>query len=392
MKLPWKVSLVLLCVGLLLSSGAFAYKLTGYDWSYQPNPMGQDWHVCPSGMPGSGVQRTKDGAFAWNYSKFTFTFGTDACLSGGAYPSSNGVNQVDFGGGLGPAVLAQTSWFFDPTTGDTLECDMRFNSAFNWYTGTGTPLSGQIDLQSVATHEMGHCLGLAHEDGVTPPPVMSSRIAFGEVRRDLTEDDIAGRDAIYGPSSGTHTLTIISGPSGTPNPVASGGTATLSVTAVDSQGHSLGYGWTALCPVALGSNGSFSNPNVQNPTWTAPINTTGSQQNCTIGMTVSDGQGLSQLGSYSQGVISQASSCLYAGTVVRVTAMPGASPSTIYVRPSALNPVFFSGTTSDAKLLNAALHALPRQIPVIVGSTAATCPAVTAGSDIGPLNLIIVNP
>jgi murein DD-endopeptidase MepM/ murein hydrolase activator NlpD len=101
--------------------------------------------------------------------------------------------------------------------------------------------------------------------------------------------------------SPAHTLTITSGPSGTPNPVASGGTANLSVTAADSLGHSLSYAWTASCPT-LGSNGSFSNANAQNPTWTAPTNTTGSQQNCTIRVTVSDGQGLSQSGSYSQGV------------------------------------------------------------------------------------------
>jgi hypothetical protein len=101
--------------------------------------------------------------------------------------------------------------------------------------------------------------------------------------------------------SPAHTLTITSGPSGTPNPVASGGTANLSVTAVDSLGHSLSYAWTASCPT-LGSNGSFSNANAQNPSWTAPTNTTGSQQNCTIRVTVSDGQGLSQTGSYSQGV------------------------------------------------------------------------------------------
>jgi hypothetical protein len=65
--------------------------------------------------------------------------------------------------------------------------------------------------------------------------------------------------------------------------------------------HSLSYTWTASCPT-LGSNGSFNNPALQTPTWTAPVNATGSQHNCTIAVTVSDGQGLSQSPSYSQGV------------------------------------------------------------------------------------------
>jgi hypothetical protein len=53
-------------------------------------------------------------------------------------------------------------------------------------------------MWSVAAHEMGHCLGLDHEDTVTPLPVMVSRIANSAIRRRLTPDDTAGRHAIYG--------------------------------------------------------------------------------------------------------------------------------------------------------------------------------------------------
>jgi hypothetical protein len=90
--------------------------------------------------------------------------------------------------------------------------------------------------------------------------------------------------------------------------------------------------------------------------------------------------------------VQQKGSCLYTGTIVRVTAAPATSPSTIYLRPSALSSVVFSGTTSDAKLLKAALHALPKQIRVTVAGTAATCPAATAGGNIGTINFLIVNP
>ena len=99
----------------------------------------------------------------------------------------------------------------------------------------------------------------------------------------------------------SHSLTITDGPSGSPNPVASGGTANLSVSATDSLGHDLSYAWTAFCPT-LPSNGSFNNAALQTPAWTAPGNATGSQQSCTMQVTVSDGQGLSQVGSYAQGV------------------------------------------------------------------------------------------
>src|SRR4029453_3545552 len=84
-----------------------------------------------------------------------------------------------------------------------IECDMRFSSAVPWYTGTGTPPGTQFDWWSVALHEMGHCLGLDHETRITnPTPVMFPSFAAGQIRRTLTSDDSAGRDAIYGaPSS-----------------------------------------------------------------------------------------------------------------------------------------------------------------------------------------------
>jgi YVTN family beta-propeller protein len=90
--------------------------------------------------------------------------------------------------------------------------------------------------------------------------------------------------------------------------------------------------------------------------------------------------------------VQQNGSCLYSGTIIQVTTAPGNSPSTIYFRTSALSPVFFSSTTSDAKLINAALHALRRQTKVTVAGTAAVCPAATAGGNIGTMNFLIVNP
>ena len=55
---------------------------------------------------------------------------------------------------------------------------MRFNNAVNWYTGTGSPPGSQFDWWSVATHEMGHCLGLDHEDSINPPPVMQTSAPY----------------------------------------------------------------------------------------------------------------------------------------------------------------------------------------------------------------------
>ncbi|MDP2895864.1 MAG: N-acetylmuramoyl-L-alanine amidase [bacterium] len=104
------------------------------------------------------------------------------------------------------------------------------------------------------------------------------------------------------PVNATHivysdTVQITSGPSGSPNPVPSGGKVNCTVTGTDSLGHTLSYQWS--CPA-----GSFENANSRTPIWTAPPNNTGSTQYYTISVTVSCTGGKSAPGSYQQGVSS----------------------------------------------------------------------------------------
>ncbi len=145
---------------------------------------------------------------------------------------------------------------------------------------------------------------------------------------------------IYGTAgSPTDILTITTPASGTPNPVAAGGTVSLSVSATDSLDHSLSYAWTASCP-ALGAAGSFSDPNAQNPTWTAPPNTTSRQQNCTLQVTVGDGHGPGETSSYAQGVYPDTAPILALSLnansfrqedtlILGATVTPGASSTTV---------------------------------------------------------------
>ena len=87
-------------------------------------------------------------------------------------------------------------------------------------------------------------------------------------------------------SAGADTITITAGPTAATNPVSSGGQTQLSITASDSQGHTLGYSWSSPA-------GTFSNATIANPVWTAPTNTTGTTQTYTLSVTVSDLQGSS---------------------------------------------------------------------------------------------------
>ncbi|MCE5324388.1 dockerin type I domain-containing protein [bacterium] len=80
-----------------------------------------------------------------------------------------------------------------------------------------------------------------------------------------------------------HTVSFTSEPAVSDSTIDSGGSTTCSATAVDSRGHSVSYVWSDG-----GKGGSFS-PSAasQNPTYTAPSNTTGSNMSITLTCTAS---------------------------------------------------------------------------------------------------------
>ncbi|HEX8651392.1 MAG TPA: matrixin family metalloprotease [Pyrinomonadaceae bacterium] len=90
----------------------------------------------------------------------------------------------------GPSgVLAHA--FFPPPNGGDIAGDMHFDDSETW--SVNLPPTG-IDLPTVSLHEFGHSLGLNHSN--IPSAVMYA--FYGGPRRELTDDDIQGIQAIYG--------------------------------------------------------------------------------------------------------------------------------------------------------------------------------------------------
>ena len=98
-----------------------------------------------------------------------------------------------------------------------------------------------------------------------------------------------------------HIVQITAGPAGVPNPMGSEGAAQCSVTATCSHGHDLTYLWEAEDEDA-NSAGTFNDKTLQNPVWTAPLNTMDVAQDYTLTVTVSCSGGLEAEGSYTQTV------------------------------------------------------------------------------------------
>jgi hypothetical protein len=88
--------------------------------------------------------------------------------------------------------------FYPPPNGASAAGDLHLDDAERWTTtGNG------VDLQSIALHELGHALGLAHASALQCPPLPGSNrpimcsIIIG-VDRTLARDDINGIQGIYG--------------------------------------------------------------------------------------------------------------------------------------------------------------------------------------------------
>ncbi|KAI4320665.1 hypothetical protein MLD38_034120 [Melastoma candidum] len=69
---------------------------------------------------------------------------------------------------------------------------LHFDNAEDWSTN---PTGIQVDLESVALHEIGHILGLGHSDNDWA--IMGRYFGYGRTKKTLTDDDIKGIQALY---------------------------------------------------------------------------------------------------------------------------------------------------------------------------------------------------
>jgi hypothetical protein len=225
-------------LGTVTSVGA--YVLSGSSW-----PTGTIKMEMQLGTSGT----LSDGSASWNsaaegplamwntyISRASFRVIRDSTAPIGDLNGYNNVFWADdiYGSAFGSRTLAVTRrWFL---AGRITDADVIFNRAFSWNSYRGRVSSnGVVDIRRVALHEFGHVLGLLHPDdyGQFVSAIMNATISDLE---QLTSDDIAGAQALYGGS----------GP--TPAPTAPGSPSSLTV---GSFGSSVTLNWRA--PTAGGT-------------------------------------------------------------------------------------------------------------------------------------------
>lgn len=110
----------------------------------------------------------------------------------------------------GPGDVLAHSTFPNPY--DKSQVFLHFDDDEHWVDSD----SQDIDLETVAAHEIGHTLGLAHSNN--PSALMYP--SYGGVHRYLDPDDVAGAQSIYGASSAQNPAPQAPAQGATPPPAA----------------------------------------------------------------------------------------------------------------------------------------------------------------------------
>ncbi|MEM4703213.1 MAG: matrixin family metalloprotease [Candidatus Pacearchaeota archaeon] len=174
------------------------YKLLGIKWdtavNYTINPTN------PQGLPENFIiLAISTSAETWDDATSSELFNDNYLVNYTAqYGIRNNENALVFADYPSDNVIAITSYWYSRKTKTILEFDVLFNTRFTW--GDATQNTSVMDLQNIATHELGHAVGMNDVyQTVCSEVTMYGYSSYGETKkRTLEQPDITGLQKMYG--------------------------------------------------------------------------------------------------------------------------------------------------------------------------------------------------
>ncbi len=162
--------------------------------------MGPKWSTpattfsLASSIPSTWASAIQAAAQGWNQGGSRFAFSLNAT-------SPHTISLADLGGG---STLASTRVEYYQTSQQMVRFSMTFNNRYTW---SISGQAGQFDVQNIATHELGHALGLNHPGAAEcGEETMWSSAGVGETKkRSLEPGDKNGLVTLYGTANATTT-------------------------------------------------------------------------------------------------------------------------------------------------------------------------------------------
>jgi len=175
------------------------YKLMGVKWgtlpvSYIINPTNED------GLSQSFITSAISvSAETWDNATSKELFNNTYAVDYGVqYGVQDYKNAIDFGDYSQDDVIAVTSIWYTRIGKKIVEFDIRFDTDFIWGDAGSNP--SLMDLQNIATHELGHAVGLNDiYSGSCSYVTMYGYSTEGDIgKRTLEQPDITGLQTMYG--------------------------------------------------------------------------------------------------------------------------------------------------------------------------------------------------
>ncbi len=268
---------LLLVLSLIDTGGAYGYCVSttslGVEkkWFVRSVPFS----VNPSYGPADAGRSIWLAMTTWNNvdcSDFEFTGATTTTTRCAVRDYENVCSFCYLGG---DGTIGQTTTWCVPSTGQILEADIDLNTYYYWST---TGASGKMDVQNIATHELGHAIGLCdlYRSSDSEKTMYGYSVAGETKKRSLDADDIAGLCYLYPappPPPPAPTIT-------TPCPLASGTVGVPYYLQLSATGGTTPYIWSlgsGLLPpgLSLSSGGAVTGTPLYGGTWSFALRVTG---------------------------------------------------------------------------------------------------------------------